>query len=74
MDTSTVRLMIFLGMFLVFAGDHSALISSIFGNATERNITDVKKTETYSEGPYNEVSALSKKDVEKNHGKNENTI
>lgn len=75
MDTSTVRLVIFLGMFLVFAGDYSALISSVFGNAaTERNITAVKKSEASLEGPYNKVPALSKKEVERNNGENENII
>ncbi|XP_015609626.2 uncharacterized protein LOC107274719 [Cephus cinctus] len=39
MDTSTVRLVIFLGMFLVFAGDYGAVISSIFGNGLEKNST-----------------------------------
>jgi len=73
MDTSTIRLVIFLGMFLIFAGDYSALISSIFGNSTEKNKTAVKRSETL-EGPYNEVSALSKKEVEKNNGKNKNVI
>ncbi|XP_012222620.1 uncharacterized protein geko [Linepithema humile] len=67
MDTSTVRLMIFLGMFLIFAGDHSALISSIFGNATERNITAVRKSETSLEEPFNKVPALSNKEVDKNN-------
>lgn len=37
MDTGTVRLVIFLGMFLAFAGDYSALISTIFGNAEVQN-------------------------------------
>lgn len=37
MDTSTVRLVIFLGMFLVFAGDYTAVISAIFGNVHGKN-------------------------------------
>lgn len=39
MDTSTVRLVIFLGMFLVFAGDYSNLVASIFGKSAEQNLT-----------------------------------
>lgn len=31
-DTGTVRLVIFIGMFLVFAGDYTTLINSVFGN------------------------------------------
>lgn len=70
MDTSTVRLVIFLGMFLVFAGDYSALISSIFGNATERNITDtVGGPEARLKGPHDKISIVSKKDVDKDNGK-----
>ncbi|KZC07649.1 PREDICTED: uncharacterized protein LOC107185890 [Dufourea novaeangliae] len=40
MDTSTVRLVIFLGMFLVFAGDYSYLVSTIFGRHPEQNVTE----------------------------------
>ncbi|XP_031834920.1 geko [Nomia melanderi] len=40
MDTSTVRLVIFLGMFLVFAGDYSYLVSTIFGRTADQNITE----------------------------------
>ncbi|XP_076675612.1 geko [Andrena cerasifolii] len=40
MDTSTVRLVIFLGMFLVFAGDYTYLVSTIFGKHHERNLTE----------------------------------
>ncbi|KAK2582322.1 hypothetical protein KPH14_004661 [Odynerus spinipes] len=43
MDTSTVRLVIFLGMFLVFAGDYSIFIPSIFGKDVEKNLTDPSK-------------------------------
>ncbi|KAL6265320.1 hypothetical protein P5V15_002113 [Pogonomyrmex californicus] len=68
MDTSTVRLVIFLGMFLIFAGDYSALVSSIFGNATERNITDgAKESEAQLKGPHDKIPVLSKKDVDKNN-------
>ncbi|XP_043282290.1 uncharacterized protein geko isoform X2 [Venturia canescens] len=34
-DTGTIRLVIFLGMFLVFAGDYSTFLASIFGNAQQ---------------------------------------
>lgn len=72
MDTSTVRLVIFLGMFLVFAGDYSALITSIFGNASESNVTDaIKEPEAQLKGPHEKVPVVSKTDVNKNNGKNE---
>ncbi|XP_011690313.1 PREDICTED: uncharacterized protein LOC105451517 [Wasmannia auropunctata] len=69
MDTSTVRLVIFLGMFLVFAGDYSALIASIFGNATERNITDAMREPEKAQlkGPHDKIPVVSKKDVDKNN-------
>ncbi|XP_012277626.1 uncharacterized protein LOC105698178 isoform X2 [Orussus abietinus] len=38
-DTGTVRLMIFLGMFLAFAGDYSAIVASIFGSPAGKNET-----------------------------------
>ncbi|XP_076236234.1 geko [Calliopsis andreniformis] len=53
MDTSTVRLVIFVGMFLVFAGDHTYLISSIFGKPADRNLTEALKG---PEGPPRETS------------------
>jgi len=72
MDTSTVRLVIFLCMFLVFAGDYSALFASIFGNATEKNITDaMREPEVQLKGPRDKIPVVSKKDVDKNNGKNE---
>lgn len=43
MDTSTVRLVIFLGMFLVFAGDYTTVISAIFGNVNGKNDTITAK-------------------------------
>ncbi|XP_053973318.1 uncharacterized protein LOC128873646 [Hylaeus volcanicus] len=43
MDTSTVRLVIFLGMFLVFAGDYSYLIATIFGRPAVKNYTEPAK-------------------------------
>ncbi|GAB1869501.1 hypothetical protein CAJAP_10580 [Camponotus japonicus] len=66
MDTSTVRLVIFVGMFLIFAGDYSTLISSIFGNATERNVT-VRGPEAEFKGPHDKIDVVSKKDVDKNN-------
>ncbi|XP_029177282.1 uncharacterized protein LOC114945306 [Nylanderia fulva] len=66
MDTSTVRLVIFLGMFLIFAGDYSILISSIFGYATERNDT-IKKPESQLKGPPDKIAVVSKRDVDKNN-------
>ncbi|XP_072755576.1 uncharacterized protein Geko [Anoplolepis gracilipes] len=66
MDTSTVRLVIFVGMFLIFAGDYSTLISSIFGNTTERNVT-VKGPEAQLRGPLDKTAVVSKKDNDKNN-------
>ncbi|XP_033321544.2 geko [Megalopta genalis] len=43
MDTSTVRLVIFLGMFLVFATDYNYLVSTIFGRPAEQNLTEPAK-------------------------------
>ena len=51
MDTGTVRLVIFLGMFLIFASDYGLLISTIFGNGTEQNSTLKKLGGAASEGP-----------------------
>ncbi|KAF7993465.1 hypothetical protein HCN44_010060 [Aphidius gifuensis] len=36
-DTGTVRLVIFIGMFLVFAGDYTTLINKVFGNGMVSN-------------------------------------
>ncbi|XP_057323380.1 uncharacterized protein LOC130666420 isoform X2 [Microplitis mediator] len=41
-DTGTVRLVIFIGMFLVFAGDYTSLINSIFGNGMERANSSIR--------------------------------
>lgn len=72
MDTSTVRLVIFLGMFLMFAGDYSALISTIFGKASDRNITDAVKGPPKADlkKPYDDIPIISKKDMNKDNGKN----
>lgn len=75
MDTSTVRLVIFVSMFLVFAGDYSSLIASIFGNATEKNITDAtREPKAQLKGPHEKTPVVSKTDVDKNNGKNEKDI
>lgn len=65
MDTSTVRLVIFLGMFLVFAGDYSYLVSTIFGRTADRNITEPIKGPV---GPPSELPMV-KKDYGKENGK-----
>ncbi|XP_076620053.1 geko [Colletes latitarsis] len=67
MDTSTVRLVIFLGMFLVFAGDYSYLVATIFGKTSERNVTQTVKG---PEGPPRDtmrdrIPLTSKKEDEK---------
>lgn len=71
MDTSTVRLVIFLGMFLIFAGDYSALISTIFGKATDGNATDAAKRppKVGLEEPHDDISVLLKKNTNKDNGK-----
>lgn len=68
MDTSTVRLVIFLGMFLIFAGDYSALISTLFGKASDGNATDAVKEPSEADLK-NGVSIISKKDANKDNGK-----
>jgi hypothetical protein len=69
MDTSTVRLVIFLGMFLVFAGDYSALISTIFGKAADGNATDAPKgpPDVGLKESRDDIFALSKKDADKDN-------
>lgn len=73
MDTSTVRLVIFLGMFLAFAGDYSALISTIFGKGrTGRNVTErdaAEGPEAHLDEPHDKISILSKNDIDKDNGK-----
>lgn len=72
MDTGTVRLVIFLGMFLVFAGDYSSLIPSIFGTGAEKNVTVTpKKLEgPPKEGPRAErmAVAFAKKQLDEENG------
>ncbi|XP_012264831.2 uncharacterized protein LOC105691123 [Athalia rosae] len=50
MDTGTVRLVIFVGMFLVFAGDYTSLMSTIFGTNADKNDTTALKRRQLS-GP-----------------------
>ncbi|XP_076175970.1 geko [Ptiloglossa arizonensis] len=67
MDTSTVRLVIFLGMFLVFTGDYSYLVATIFGKPTERNLTEPVKGPVGppTEVPYDGTTTTTEKDEEK---------
>ncbi|XP_076642049.1 geko [Halictus rubicundus] len=65
MDTSTVRLVIFLGMFLVFAADYNYLVSTIFGRTSEQNLTEPIKGPV---GPPIE-SRLSNTVTKKDNGK-----
>ncbi|XP_050444826.1 uncharacterized protein LOC126848189 isoform X1 [Cataglyphis hispanica] len=68
MDTSTVRLIIFVSMFLIFAGDYSTLISSIFDNTTEKNVTDtVEGPKAQLKGPHDKITAVLKEDIDKNN-------
>ncbi|XP_066591549.1 uncharacterized protein geko isoform X2 [Prorops nasuta] len=54
-DTSTVRLVILLGMFLVFAGDYSTMVSSIFNQNSQQNLTDSVKEAYDSSVPHKPV-------------------
>lgn len=68
-DTSTVRLVIFLGMFLIFAGDYSYLISTIFGRS-ERNLSQPIKNpvEVANKVPEERIALTTvKKDDEKDN-------
>lgn len=71
MDTSTVRLVIFLVMFLAFAGDYSALISTIFGKVANGNLTDIAKEppEVGLKEPHDDTSIFMKTDMNKDNGK-----
>ena len=69
MDTSTVRLVIFLGMFLIFAGDYSYLISTILGKS-EQNVTGTIKNPDGSQDSIADRTPLTpvKKNDEKETG------
>lgn len=72
MDTSTVRLVIFLGMFLMFAGDYSYVIFTIFGRSSQQNNTEPVKSleDPASKVPGDGVALTTvKKDNEKENGK-----
>ncbi|XP_033215522.1 uncharacterized protein LOC117171950 [Belonocnema kinseyi] len=69
MDTGTVRLVIFLGMFLIFASDYGSLISTIFGSSSERNSTLTRPEGPPREGPAAEraYNAAAKKALHKDN-------
>ncbi|XP_020280242.1 uncharacterized protein LOC109852982 [Pseudomyrmex gracilis] len=68
MDTSTLRLIIFLGMFLIFAGDYNALFVSVFGNVSEKNKTnDVREHEAQLKEPHDKISIAAKRDINDKH-------
>lgn len=75
LDTSTVRLVIFVGVVFAFAGDHIALIQSLWGGGNEdRNQTDGLRR--LPEGPPKDglnlermVFAASKKNLEEENGR-----
>ena len=75
MYISTVRLVILLGMFLMFTGDYSYLTTTIFGRSSRENITEpVKNAEdagSKSAATPEDGIALAtvKKDNEKENGK-----
>lgn len=68
-DTGTVRLVIFIGMFLVFAGDYTSLINSIFGNGMERANSSIRLQASNSNAE--RVSLITDvKNSNNDHGKN----
>lgn len=73
MDTSTVRLVIFLGMFLMLAGDYTYLITAIFGRSGGQNITEPSKggeNQGRSNDPEGRTAlSVTKKMDEKENGK-----
>ncbi|CAK9826172.1 hypothetical protein ANTRET_LOCUS4061 [Anthophora retusa] len=67
MDTSTVRLVIFLGMFLMFAGDYTYLISTIFGKQYDQNLTEpMKNTEELANKERITLTTMKKDDEKEN--------
>lgn len=68
MDTSTVRLVIFLGMFLIFAGDYSYLVSTFFGRTSEKNVTETIKGPDGAAHAVDDRISLTKKNDERENG------
>ncbi|KAK0076785.1 hypothetical protein PV325_004856 [Microctonus aethiopoides] len=68
-DTGTVRLVIFIGMFLVFAGDYTALMNSVFGNGMSNSTLGGLQGPS-KDGPHAERMALMTgvKDLDAEHG------
>ncbi|CAK9804281.1 hypothetical protein ANTQUA_LOCUS4016 [Anthophora quadrimaculata] len=67
MDTSTVRLVIFLGMFLMFAGDYTYLISTIFGRQYDQNLTEpIKSPEELANKDRITLTTMKKDDEKEN--------
>ncbi|XP_017884176.1 uncharacterized protein LOC108627437 [Ceratina calcarata] len=65
MDTSTVRLVIFLGMFLMFVGDYTYVITTIFGQSVNQNHTEpIKSPVDAGSKLSSDGTALAKKDAE----------
>ncbi|XP_076760734.1 geko [Xylocopa sonorina] len=66
MDTGTVRLVIFFGMFLMFAGDYSYFLAAIFGRPAEQNVTEAMKKPEQAKMAGDRIAlATVKKDDEK---------
>lgn len=76
LDTKTVRLVIILGMFLVFTGDYSSLIASVWGgnNSDDVNRTDGALDKALPEGAAKEGLSFerffggSSKDLDEDDG------
>ncbi|XP_006609934.1 uncharacterized protein LOC102672049 [Apis dorsata] len=73
MDTSTVRLVIFLGMFLMLAGDYTYLITAIFGRSGGQNVTEPSKSPE-SQGRSNDPEGRLALSVTKKMDEKENAI
>lgn len=73
MDTSTVRLVIFLGMFLMLAGDYTYLITAIFGRSGGQNITEPSKGGE-NQGRSNDPEGRTALSVTKKMDEKENAI
>lgn len=68
-DTGTVRLVIFIGMFLVFAGDYTSLINSVFGNGMERANSSIR-LQTSSSNTERDSLITDGKKLNDDNGKN----
>lgn len=64
-DTSTVRLVIFLGMFLAFSGDYSFLVATIFGRQAQNATQPAKGPVGPPAEPMKVLEEAKRRDVER---------